>query len=168
MIEPIKVMMDEQTKVALKQLEGALADLLAPLRKLDEGGGTSDGMDVQQITGEIRKLSNFLEDALNDVKRKLSDVCDNQEDLFRKVAELSAKQAAASVAIVARPQESSVPDKKVPAKKTPPDKKLLAKKKLAKTTAPVKPAAKQSKTAKKKNVQFSATSPVVKNVKKSR
>lgn len=156
MIEPIKVMMDEQTKVALKQLEGALADLLSPLKKLDEGGGDSDGMQVQQIVGEIRKLSHLLEDALEDVKRKLSDVCDNQAELFRKVAELSARQASASVVTVTSPQRASAPDvdTKASAKKTPVTKKVkLAMnapkaKKPVKKPVPVKPGAKKAEPAK--------------------
>lgn len=95
MIEPIKVMMDEQTKLALRQLEGALSELLAPLKNLGAGGGPADGdAAVQQVVVEIKKLSNLVEDAVDDLKRKMTTICDNQAELFRKVAELSIRQSA--------------------------------------------------------------------------
>lgn len=159
MMEPVKVMMDEQTKLALKQLEGALSELLAPLKNRGTGDSSANlDAAVQLIICEIRKLSNLVEDAVDDIKRKMTDVCDNQAELFRKLAELSARQAAVQAAPQAEEKKvpavavamapSKRPEPKKPSKPEVPAKKAVA----AKAVAAKKPVTKKpaSKVAVKK------------------
>ena len=136
MVEQIKVMMDEQTKLVLKQLEGALLELLSPLKNLDAGGGSADTNEATQlVVGEIRKLSNLVEDAVDDIKRKMIDVCDNQSELFRKVADLSAKQDAVQTKLQMVQQLSPAKSVKAQSKRSKPKvsskAKILAKGKAA-------------------------------------
>ena len=93
MIEQVKVMVDEQTKRALVQLQNALSDLLAPLSKLDQLAGAGEGQgSSQQLSSEFRKIANAVEDATDELKRRISEIGDNQAELFSKFAQLVANQ----------------------------------------------------------------------------
>ena len=93
MIEQVKVMVDEQTKRTLVQLQNAFAELLAPLGKLDALGGAGDAQGVStQLSSEIRKIANAVEDATDDLKRRIAEIADNQAELFGKFAQLVSNQ----------------------------------------------------------------------------
>ena len=93
MIEQVKVMVDEQTKRTLVQLQNAFAELLAPLEKLDELGGADDAQGVStQLSSEMRKIANAVEDATDDLKRRVAEIADNQAELFGKFAQLVSNQ----------------------------------------------------------------------------
>lgn len=86
MLEPVKVMIDEQTKLTLRQLQDVFADLLAPLKQLEKLSGDDDAQKMQKIENELHRLSTHLDDAVEDLTRKIDAVAASQEEIFSKVA----------------------------------------------------------------------------------
>ena len=89
MLEPVKVMIDEQTKLTLRQLQDVFADLLAPLKQLETLSGDDDAQKMQKIEDELRRLSTRLDDAVEDQTRKIDAVAASQEEIFSKVAAIA-------------------------------------------------------------------------------
>lgn len=94
MLEQVKIIVDEQTKVTLTRLQEALSRALAPLAQLERiSVGTADAGNVSaEIATEFRKISNVVEEGLSDVTRKLSSIEGNQDELFSKFAQLVSNQ----------------------------------------------------------------------------
>ena len=89
MLEPVKVMIDEQTKLTLRQLQDVFADLLASLKQLETLSGDDDAQKMQKIEDELRRLSTRLDDAVEDLTRKIDAVVASQEEIFSKVAAIA-------------------------------------------------------------------------------
>lgn len=155
MIEQVKVMVDEQTKRTLVQLQNAFAELLAPLEKLDELGGAGDAQGVSaQLSSEMRKIANAVEDATDDLKRRIAEIADNQAELFGKFAQLVSNQETMLSKLGAltgggpkeQPKTEPVPVSKAKVS-TPRAPKATAKVKAVKSVAKAKPV--KAKTAAK-------------------
>jgi len=118
MMEQVKIMVDEQTKLTLKQLQDALSVALAPLEKLNTFQANSGAGGTGKAEEEIRRLSRDLEDGLEGVSRKIGDVLTAQEDLFSRISALAKRQDE----LVQMVQALAVPKSDVPecAKKVEP------------------------------------------------
>ena len=92
MLEPVKVMIDEQSKLTLKQLQDVFAELLAPLKNLEKSSGDEDSQRLQQIESELHRLSTHLDDAVDDLSRKIAAIADAQAEVFSKVAAVASLQ----------------------------------------------------------------------------
>jgi len=92
MMEQVKIMVDEQTKLTLRQLQDALSAALAPLEKLNAFQANVGGVDAGKAEEAIRRLSRDLEDGLDGVSRKIGDVLTAQEDLFSRISTLGKRQ----------------------------------------------------------------------------
>lgn len=90
MLEPVKVMIDEQTKLTLRQLQDVFSDLLAPLKQLEMLSGNDDAQKMQKdIEDKLLRLSTRLDDAVEDLTRKIDAVAASQEEIFSKVAAIA-------------------------------------------------------------------------------
>ena len=94
MIEEVKVMMDEQTKLALGRLQEALEDLLSPLRSLNGAAATGSSAAAQKVAEGLKRLSEDMEDSADAISRKLADIVQSQESLYAKLANVISMQAA--------------------------------------------------------------------------
>ena len=97
MKEEVKVMMDEQTKLALGRLQEALEDLLSPLRTLNSSVSATGSSDaVQKVAEGLKRLGADMEDSADSLSRKLADIADAQASLYAKLANIVAAQTAMS------------------------------------------------------------------------
>ena len=88
-----KIIVDEQTSLALKQLQAALEDFLAPLVQGQRSTDTADMSElVSSETKEVHKLANILEEGMDGLRRKVSEVAENQSELFAKLSQVVAGQ----------------------------------------------------------------------------
>lgn len=94
MMEAVKVMMDEQTKLALGRLQEALEDLLSPLRSLNGAAATGSSAAAQKVAEGLKRLSEDMEDSADAISRKLADIAQSQESLYAKLANVISMQAA--------------------------------------------------------------------------
>lgn len=128
-----KIIVDEQTSLALKQLQTALEDFLAPLVQGQRSTDTADVSElVASVTKEVHKLANLLEDGMDGLRRKVSEVAENQSELFSKLSQVVAGQTEIlkrlelaaqekkeeSESVVDKPKKAKAPDKASVKKKT--------------------------------------------------
>lgn len=91
-MEQVKIMVDEQTKLTLKQLQDALSDLLAPLEKLNEPqAGTDAGEAVGKVADAVRRMSRDLEERFDDVMRKIDGVQTAQDDMSARLTAIAGR-----------------------------------------------------------------------------
>jgi len=143
MMDQVKIMVDEQTKLTLKQLQDSLAVLLAPLEKLNALQSTAGTGEVGKTEEAIRRLSRDLEDGIDGISRKIGDVLTAQEDLFARMAALGKRQDELVQAVQAiTAHKAAAPTVKADAKPACGDKPMALK---AKVKAPPKPSRKAQK-----------------------
>lgn len=94
MMEEVKVMMDEQTKLALGRLQEALEDLLSPLRSRNGATATTPPDAAQKVAEGLKRLSVDMEDSADAISRKLADIAQSQESLYAKLANVISIQTA--------------------------------------------------------------------------
>ena len=162
MMDHVKVMVDEQTKNTLRQLQAAFADLLSPLEKLNALGQGGVGQEeIAKLSRDVRGVGDDVQDGLDGLRRTLSSVVTAQESLYARVAAIaeavngigpkldelakSLEEGKAQVVEVPAPAEATQPV----AKKAAPKKSVKATQPVAKKVAPKKPA-KTTKPAMKK------------------
>lgn len=95
MIESVKVMIDEQSRLTLKQFEETLGELLAPLKRLEDVGTAANGpaQGESAIDESLRSVKASLEDAFDDLARKVDALANAQNEIFAKVAAVARAQA---------------------------------------------------------------------------
>ena len=94
MLEEVKVMMDEQTKLVLGRLQEAFEDLLSPLRSLNGAAVTGSPDAAHKVAEGLKRLSEDMEDSADAISRKLADIAQSQESLYAKLANVISMQAA--------------------------------------------------------------------------
>lgn len=143
MMDQVKIMVDEQTKLTLKQLQDALSVLLAPLEKLNALQSTAGTGECGKTNEAIRRLSRDLADGIDGISRKIGDVLTAQEDLFARMAALGKRQDELVQAVQAiTASKAAAPEIKMDAKPERADKPTVPK---AKSKAPSKPSRKPQK-----------------------
>ena len=87
MMDQVKVMVDEQTKNTLRQLQAAFADLLSPLEKLNAlGQGGAGQEEIAKLARDVRNVGDDVQDGLGDLVRKVSSVAAAQDALYARIA----------------------------------------------------------------------------------
>ena len=90
MMDHVKVMVDEQTKNTLRQLQAAFADLLSPLEKLNALGQGGVGQEeIAKLSRDVRGVRDDVQDGLDGLRRTLSSVVTAQESLYARVAAIA-------------------------------------------------------------------------------
>ena len=136
MIESVKVMIDEQSRLTLKQFEETLGELLAPLKRLEEVGTAANGPEQGEsaVNESLRSVKASLEDAFDDLARKVDALANAQNEVFSKVAAVARAQAETNARLDSILEALSVQKAKTAAPKKPTKKstkKSAAKKSVA-------------------------------------
>ena len=159
MIEQVKMSIDEQTRLTLRQLQETFAELLSPLNQLEKLSPAADAGD-NDFRRELQKVANAVSDVSDDVLRKLKAVEDAQQSLYSRIANVAEEQrallakfddfSAAIANLIAPPKiqvSSSAPESKPEAKSGG----TMAKKVAAKSKTEKKTVSRTDKTAAKKS-----------------
>lgn len=105
MMESVRVMIDEQSKLTLKQFEESLGELLAPLKRLEDGADPADtaSQGDAAVKEALKSLKAMMEDALDDLTRKVDAIASAQSEIFAKVAAVARAQSEMAAKPEAKP-----------------------------------------------------------------